>query len=96
MTIDPHDTLPLGLNLIHSEYVEPSRAYALPLAGVVLVNAGPITDAEYDARMARWLVRDGLRDVLAWLGWEVGPKPYPGMPRFEVAVDPASVIRIDS
>lgn len=40
-----------------------------------LIGTAPIPDIEFAGLQARHLVRQGMADILAWLGEDVGPPP---------------------
>ncbi|GAA4123163.1 hypothetical protein GCM10022215_29540 [Nocardioides fonticola] len=40
-----------------------------------LIGTAPIPDIEFAGLRARHLVRQGMADILAWLGEDVGPPP---------------------
>ena len=83
----------LGVNLLHSPHAPIDRAFVLP-GNRVIANFGPVTEVEHAGRLARWLVRDGLADVLTWLGEDVGRRPERDDPRWSLANGDGSVVAI--
>ena len=74
-----------GLPVLHSPYLSPDVAMTLPDRQGVFVNDGPIDDLEHARRLATFVVRRGLADVLEQLGERppaAGDEPVPGEPRW--------------
>lgn len=72
-----HPLLSMGLPVVESPYVADGTLLLTSTRGgrTVIVGVRPLTDVEYAGQEGRYAVRQGLADVLAWLGEPVGPPP---------------------
>lgn len=66
-----------GITVIPSEHVPDGTMYVLNEQALMVKHEDEVA---YYGRLARWQVRDGLSDVVAWLGQQVGPKPVRHLP----------------
>lgn len=63
-----------GVDVVMSQVVRDGDAYAVGNR-ILVIGVRPLTEVEFAREEGRWLVRNGLADVLAWLGESVGPQP---------------------
>jgi hypothetical protein len=64
-----------GLGIVLTEHAPDGQVYATNSCLYIGCGHTARTDLDYEGRRARHLVREGLADVLAWLGEPVGPPP---------------------